>query len=133
MDSMPTVLVLRPAAGPAAGGAPLMLLATGTWGVVGPRKSLLGQMEDLKVAQTATRERRKQISRDLRHVQSRKRRLKARARQLNNDDLAAVQLMRADVEAAAAADPEAAARLGPEPLAGSPAQARRSKVSVTPP
>jgi molecular chaperone GrpE (heat shock protein) len=80
-------------------------------------KSLVKQIDDLKKQQAQARAERQKISRELRNAQRRKRRLKARARQLSNDDLVTVLLMRSDVGAAAAAAEDAPQT--PEPLAGS--------------
>jgi molecular chaperone GrpE (heat shock protein) len=78
---------------------------------------LVKQIDDLKKQQAQARAERQKISRELRNAQRRKRRLKARARQLSNDDLVTVLLMRSDVGEAAAAAEDAPKT--PEPLAGS--------------
>ena len=86
---------------------------------VGPpgATSLLKQIENLKQQQALGRAARQRIARELRNAQRRKRRLKARARQLSNDDLVTVLLMRSDAGEPAAGVGNAPAT--PEPLAGS--------------
>ena len=71
----------------------------------------LEQIATLKEEQAAIRGRRQQVQKDLKNAQKRKRRLKARVRQLTNKDLVDVLLMRGDDV------PEAAAKGGPDTAA----------------
>ena len=73
--------------------------------------NLLEQIATLKEEQAAIRARRQQVQKDLKNAQKRKRRLKARVRQLTNKDLVDVLLMRGDDV------PEAAAKGGPDTAA----------------
>ena len=59
------------------------------------------------------------MAKELKNAQKRRRRLKARARQLSNDDLLAVLLMRKDdmADVAATAAPNGATPAGVEPVA----------------
>jgi len=59
---------------------------------------LVGTIARLKHEQAEARKRRQQLTKDLRNAMRRKRRLKARARQLSNDDLVAVLLMRKETD-----------------------------------
>ena len=63
-------------------------------------QNLLAVIAQLRDEQKDARERRKKVNKELKHAQKRKRRLQGRARQLSNDDLLAVLMMREEVEAA---------------------------------
>ena len=65
--------------------------------------SLTGAIDSLKTEQHRVREERKRLAKELKNAQRRKRRLKGKARQLSNDDLLAVLLMREETAAAAGA------------------------------
>ena len=69
---------------------------------------LLQQIQKLKAEQKAARERRKVVNKELKNAERRKRRLKTRARQLTNDDLLEVMMLRGDTRASAAPSSAAA-------------------------
>ena len=56
--------------------------------------SLTTAIDDLKSEQTRLKEEKKRLAKELKNTQRRKRRLKCKARQLTNEDLLAVLLMR---------------------------------------
>lgn len=68
-------------------------------------QTLLEHIADLKNQQAAARAERKKLAKDLRNAQRRRRRLKAKARQLSNNDLLTVLTMRT-VESGAASSTE---------------------------
>ena len=59
-----------------------------------PLASLNGSIVALREEQTRMKDERKKLAKELKNAQRRKRRLKGRARQLSNEDLLAVLLMR---------------------------------------
>ena len=69
--------------------------------------SITADIQALKEEQQRIREERKRVANNLRNAQKRRRRLKSKARQLTNDDLLAVLMMRKDASEteAAEADP----------------------------
>ena len=67
----------------------------------GKDESLMKTIEALRAKQKAQRAERQAITKQLKNAQQRKRRLKARARQLSNEDLMAVLLMREEAAASA--------------------------------
>lgn len=71
----------------------------------------------LKQEQERAREERKRVANQLRNAQKKRRRLKSRARQLSNDDLLAVLLLRQDAERAGAGDAEPSAAVAAAPPA----------------
>ena len=74
--------------------------------------SITQQIADLKVEQAAVRNARARVQKDLKNAQRRKRRLKARVRQLTNEDLVAVMIMRNEGHGAASSTTTAAAHAG---------------------
>ena len=59
-----------------------------------PSKPLSAKIDELRAKQAAMTAERKRVAKDLRNHEKRRRRLKANARRLSNDDLAEVMLMR---------------------------------------
>ena len=70
----------------------------------GELKSLTAAIADMKAEQQRMREERKRAAKELKNAQRRKRRLKGKARQLSNEDLLAVLLLRQESATAAGAD-----------------------------
>ena len=70
---------------------------------------LLQQIQKLKAEQKAARERRKVVNKEIKNAERRQRRLKTRARQLTNDDLLEVVMLRGDARASTAQSSSAAA------------------------
>ena len=66
------------------------------------RTSITQQIQNLKMEQAANRAARAVLQKDLKNAQRRRRRLKGRVRQLTNEDLVAVLVMRNEANAAAA-------------------------------
>ena len=56
--------------------------------------NLLGEIEALKAEQKQIKDQKKKVTKNLKNAQRRKKRLQTRARQLANDDLMAVLMMR---------------------------------------
>ena len=69
-----------------------------------PLKSLSATIADMKTEQARLREERKRHAAELKNAQRRKRRLRSKARQLSNEDLLAVLLLRQEQTAETCAD-----------------------------
>ena len=74
-----------------------------------PTGALLQQIQKLKTEQKAARERREVVNEELKHAERRKRRFKTGARQLTNDDLLEVLMLRGGTRASTAQSSSAAA------------------------
>ena len=72
-------------------------------------ESITQQIANLKQEQAANRAARAKVQKDLKNAQRRKRRLKSRVRQLTNEDLLAVLVMRNEASGAAGASSSTAA------------------------
>ena len=80
-------------------------------------------IQALRTSQSELRAQRKLVAKELKNAQKRRRRLKARARQLSNDDLLAVLLMRKDDMATAVPDGDNPSGPAGEPVAPAAANA----------
>ena len=83
-------------------GAPLLARELATAAEEVKEQSLMQTITELKAKQKAQKNERQAIQKQFKNAQQRKRRLKARARQLSNEDLMAVMLMREEQASASA-------------------------------